>query len=495
MRGPDVAVNLFVTLFWGDHFYHRARTLTDRLPTDRSLTDRSPQDTWTAALGQLEMELPRTTFDTWLKDTEGLAFDGMDLLVQVPSVFTIAWLEQRMYQAILKALRHASGEPLDVRFQVSSAMAAAEVEPAPGTKGRLAGEAAVGLGGAGAVTAPPAPTGLNFDRKYSFNSFVVGNSNRMAFSAAQAVADAPGQAYNPLFLYSGVGLGKTHLLHAIGQEAARHGKTVLYVSSEQFTNDFISAIRNRTTEEFRRRYRSVQVLLIDDVQFMSGKEQTQEGFFHTFNDLHTAGYQIVLTSDRPPKALALLEDRLRSRFEWGLIADIQAPDLETRMAILSAKADHMKTAVEDSVLELIAKRVQKNVRELEGSLNRVVAYSQLMNVPITLESTSRMLDDLTQDTARHAIDPERILEEVANYYNLSVEDFSIQGRNKKLDKARQIVMYLLVYELDMSPTNVSKLVSRKHSTVIHGAGKINGEINEDRQLRQDVLTIKEAIFT
>lgn len=480
------------------------------------MTDTSARDTWIATLGQLEMELPRTTYDTWLKDTEGLTFDGNNLLVQVSSVFTVAWLEQRMYQTILRALRHTSGDLLDVRFQVATEIAGEEVRPTPvGRNGAGPGSShetqygndyrtAFPHGQRAAVDAASpvstgAATGLNFDRKYSFNSFVVGDSNRMAFSAAQAVAESlsepGGQAYNPLFLYSGVGLGKTHLLQAIGQEAARSGKSVLYVSSEQFTNDFITAIRNRTTEDFRQRYRSVQILLIDDVQFMSGKEQTQEGFFHTFNDLHTAGYQIVLTSDRPPKALALLEDRLRSRFEWGLIADIQPPDLETRMAILSAKADQMKTAVDDSVLELIAKRVQKNVRELEGSLNRVVAYSQLMNTPVSLESTSRLLDDIAQDTARHAIDPERILEEVARFFNLSVQDISTQNRNKKIDKARQIAMYLLVYELDMSPTNVSKLLSRKHSTIIHGAGKINGEINEDRQLRQDVLTIKEAIFT
>ena len=435
------------------------------------------------------MELPRTTFDTWLKETEGISFDGMDLLVQVPSVFTIAWLEQRMYQTILRAVRQASGDLLDVRFQVSSEVGGEELQPPSISRNAN--------GSAGAAPAPsPTTSGLNFDRKYSFNNFVVGDSNRMAFSAAQAVADAPGQAYNPLFLYSGVGLGKTHLLHAIGQESARNGSTVLYVSSEQFTNDFISAIRNRTTEEFRQRYRSVQVLLIDDVQFMSGKEQTQEGFFHTFNDLHTAGYQIVLTSDRPPKALALLEDRLRSRFEWGLIADIQPPDLETRMAILSSKADQLKTVLEDSVLELIAKRVQKNVRELEGSLNRVVAYSQLMSVPATLDSTSRLLDDIAQDTARHAIDPERILEEVARQYKVTTADLLGRSRSKTIAQARQVAMYLLIYELELSPTQVGRFLgNRDHSTVIYGAGKINGEINEDYHLRQSVLTIKEAIFT
>ena len=458
-------------------------------------TNTSARETWNATLGQLELELPRATFDTWLKQTEGIGFNGTDLLVEVPSVFTIAQLEQRMYQTILRALRQASGQPLDVRFQVSPEIAEQGGRHStpegdarnPGTPAEPAGESGQPV---------PAVTGLSLDDKYSFNSFVVGNSNRMAFSAAQAVADAPGQAYNPLFLYSGVGLGKTHLLHAIGQESARQGRSVLYVSSEQFTNDFISAIRNRTTEEFRRRYRSVQVLLIDDVQFMSGKEQTQEGFFHTFNDLHTAGYQIVLTSDRPPKSLALLEDRLRSRFEWGLIADIQPPDLETRMAILFAKAGQLKTALEESVLELIAKRVQKNVRELEGSLNRVVAYSQLLNTPVTLESTSRLLDDLTQDTARHAIVPERILEQVSRHYRVSNGDLLGRSRSKTIALARQVAMYLLIYELELSPTEVGRLLgNRDHSTVIHGAGKINGEINEDYQLRQDVLTIKEAIFT
>jgi chromosomal replication initiator protein len=332
--------------------------------------------------------------------------------------------------------------------------------------------------------------------KYTFNSFVVGTSNQLAYNAAGAVADVPGQAYNPLFLYSGVGLGKTHLLYAIGHTCFHRGMSVLYVSSEQFTNEFISAIRNRTTEEFRNRYRSVEVLLIDDVQFMSGKEQTQEGFFHTFNDLHNSGHQIVITSDRPPKSLALLEDRLRSRFEWGLIADIQPPNLETRMAILFAKAETLQVSLNEAIIELVAKRVQKNVRELEGSLNRLVAYSQMMNVPITLESTSRMLDDITADTARHAIDPERIIDEVSHHYKVSKEQLLSKGRTKKVAQARQVVMYLLMYELEMSPTQVGRLLGgRDHATVIHGAGKINGEINEDNRLRLDVLTIKEAIFT
>ena len=245
---------------------------------------------------------------------------------------------------------------------------------------------------------------------------MVGPSNRLAFSAAHAVAETPGVTYNPLFLYSGAGLGKTHLLQAIGRTCAMRGMSVLYVTSEQFTNEFIAAIRSRTTEDFRKRYRSVQMLLVDDVQFLSGKEQTHEGFFHTFNDIHNSGHQVVVSSDRPPRELPLMEERLRSRFEWGLIADIQPPDLETRMAILASKADEMHVGLEDAVLELIAKRVQRNVRELEGSLNRMVAYSQMMNVDLTLDTTEQILNDVTPEQSRASIDPQRILSEVAKYF-------------------------------------------------------------------------------
>jgi chromosomal replication initiator protein len=324
---------------------------------------------------------------------------------------------------------------------------------------------------------------------------VAGPSNRLALSASRAVAESPGQTYNPLFLHSGAGLGKTHLLQAIGKSCASRGMSVLYVTSEQFTNEFITAIRNRTTEDFRRRYRSVQVLLIDDVQFLSGKEQTHEGFFHTFNDLHNSGNQVVISADRPPRELSSIEDRLRSRFEWGLIADIQPPDLETRMAILASKASQLRIEMEDSVIELIAKRVQRNVRELEGSLNRMVAYSQLMNVNITLESTLQILNEMAPEGADRSIDPQRIFEQVAIFYALSVGDLMAKNRTKKVALARQIAMYLLIYELELSPTQVGRLLGgRDHSTVIHGAGRINGEVAENGQIRQDILAIKEAIF-
>jgi chromosomal replication initiator protein len=237
------------------------------------------------------------------------------------------------------------------------------------------------------------------------------------------------------------------------------------------------------------------VLLLDDVQFMSGKEQTHESFFHTFNDLHNSGHQVVITSDRPPKALAMLQDRLRSRFEWGLLADIQPPDLETRMAILLSKAKNLGVRIGESVIELIAKRVHNNVRELEGSLNRMVAQADLLSMPITIQSASRILDEVTADTDRHSIDPERILEAVSNHFRVGTDSLLARGRTQKIAHARQVAMYLLINELDMTPTQVGRLLGgRDHATVIHGAGKINGEINEDTHLRRDVLSIKEAIF-
>ncbi|PKB78374.1 MAG: hypothetical protein BZY88_18865 [SAR202 cluster bacterium Io17-Chloro-G9] len=452
----------------------------------------STKETWRAVLGELELQLPRPTFETWLKQTEGISSNNKSFVVEVPTPFAVAWLERRMYQTIQRTVERVTQRPLEVQFQVKTAATSSGRETSVwDPKDGDAGDGLEQPYSAGSFNT----AGL-FNSRYTFGSFVVGLSNRLAFSAARAVADAPGQGYNPLFLYSGVGLGKTHLLHAIGHTCAGRGRSVLYVTSEQFTNEFISAIRNRTTEDFRGRYRSVEVLLIDDVQFMSGKEQTHEGFFHTFNDLHNSGRQVVITSDRPPRALALLEDRLRSRFEWGLIADIQSPDLETRMAILASKAEELGLNLEDSIIELIAKRVQKNVRELEGSLNRMVAYSQLMNIAINLESTSNILDGLISDTARHTIEPERIIEEVGDYYRVSVEALLGRARTKRIAQARQVAMYLLSYELEMSPTQIGRMLGgRDHATVIHGAGKINGEINEDSQLRQDVLTIKEAIFS
>ena len=439
-------------------------------------------------LGDLQMQLPRPTFETWLKPTEGVSLsqesDGVQVfVVEAPTPFAVEWLERRMFHALQRTLEKVAGHPVELHLRVRSEGIPYAVERA-GLPPGITPEAN-----------QPLFEFRSLNPRYTFESFVVGPSNRLAFSAAQAVADTPGVAYNPLFLYSGAGLGKTHLLQAIGRTCALRGLSVLYVTSEQFTNEFIGAIRNRTTEDFRTRYRSVQLLLVDDVQFLSGKEQTHEGFFHTFNDLHNSGNQVVVSSDRPPRALPLMEERLRSRFEWGLIADIQPPDLETRMAILSNKADEMHVGLNDAVIELIAKRVQRNVRELEGSLNRMVAYAQLMNVDITLDTTERILNDITPEQTRASIDPQRILSDVANYYGLEVDDLVARNRRRSVSVPRQVAMYLLIHEIGLPPTQVGRLLGgRDHSTVIHGAGKINAEMNEDSELRHDVQAIKESIF-
>ena len=446
----------------------------------------SSRDAWRAVLGELELQVPKPSFETWLKQTEGLSHDDTHFVVGVQTPFAVAWLERRMYQSIHRAVERILRRPLDVQFRVN-------VEDPD--LAEQAGQPAHGATEAPAVREPKASRPW-FNSRYTFDSFVVGESNQLAFSAAMAVADAPGQAYNPLFLYSGVGLGKTHLLHAIGHACTAKDVTALYVTSEQFTNDFVSAIRNRATEGFREHYRGVEVLLMDDVQFLSGKEQTHEGFFHTFNDLHTSGRQVVITSDRPPGELALLQDRMRSRFEWGLIADIQPPGLETRMAILAFKAEQLKVMLPDAIIELMAKRIKNNVRELEGCLNRIVAYSQLINLDITYESVSGILDSLGSKPERKSIQPESIIERVSGHYQLDSDTLLGRRRTKHIALARQVAMYLLIYELEMSPTQVGRMLGgRDHATVIHGAGKINGEIHEDGQVRQDVLAIKEAIFS
>ncbi len=447
----------------------------------------SAREVWRAVLGDLQLQLPRPTFETWLKPTEGIAHEGDSFVVEAPSAFAVEMLERRMFQALQKSLEKVLGHPLDLQLRVKGEGVSYVVERA---------ELPSALALPGQVEPSPLFEVRAFNPKYSFRSFVVGPSNRFAFNAAQAVAEAPGTDYNPLFLYSGVGLGKTHLLQAIGSACAQRGMSVLYVTSEQFTNEFITAIRNRTTEDFRQHYRSVQMLLVDDVQFLSGKEQTHEGFFHTFNDIHNSGHQVVISSDRAPRELQLMEDRLRSRFEWGLIADIQPPDLETRMAILASKAEEMQVGLDEAVLELIAKRVQRNVRELEGSLTRMLAYAEFMNLNITVESTEQILNGIAPEQTRSSIDPQRILGEVSAYYEITERDLLSRNRRRTVAVPRQIAMYLLIHELEMSPTQVGRLLGgRDHATVIHGAGKVSGEMNEDSTLRRDVLAIKEAIFS
>jgi chromosomal replication initiator protein len=331
--------------------------------------------------------------------------------------------------------------------------------------------------------------------RYTFDAFIVGNSNRLAHAASLAVAEAPGESYNPLFLYGGVGLGKTHLLHAIGHQGVQTGLAVLYVSSEQFTNDIINAIRYRTTEEFRAKYRSVDILLVDDIQFIAGKESTEEEFFHTFNSLHEMSKQIVICSDRPPKAIVSLEERLRSRFEWGLIADIQPPDLETRMAILRAKAELLNYHVPHEIIAYIAGRVQTNIRELEGCLNRLMAYQQLHGTDLTLEVARAAMSSLGNDHRESHLNSRQIAQTVAEYYHISLEAMCGKQRDKYIVTPRQIAMYLIRQETHASLFEIGQLFGgRDHSTVLHACEKIERSINANSSLRREIIALREQLL-
>jgi chromosomal replication initiator protein len=331
--------------------------------------------------------------------------------------------------------------------------------------------------------------------RYTFEAFIVGNSNRLAHAASLAVAEAPGDSYNPLFLYGGVGLGKTHLLHAIGHQGVQTGLAVLYVSSEQFTNEIVNAIRYRTTEEFRAKYRSVDILLVDDIQFIAGKESTEEEFFHTFNSLHEMSKQIVICSDRPPKAIISLEERLRSRFEWGLIADIQPPDLETRMAILRVKADLLHYRVPDDIIAYIAGRVQTNIRELEGCLNRLMAYQQLHRTELTMEVARAAMSSLGNDTRESHLTGKQIAQAVAEYYHISLEAMCGKQRDKHIVMPRQIAMYLIRQETQVSLLEIGQLFGgRDHSTVLHACEKIDRAVNINPTLRREIVAIREQLF-
>ncbi len=440
---------------------------------------------WQAVLGELELQLARATFDTWLRPTRaiGLEDGGRRLIVGAQNGYAVEWLSGRLYPRIRETLERVAGQPLEARFVVW------EGRRAPRKRRPRKGKTMPLLESLPEAS-PPDP-GLNPD--YTFDAFVVGQGNRLAHAASQAVAEAPARAYNPLFIYGGVGLGKTHLLHAIGQACYHRRMRVLYVSAEQFTNDLIEAIRNHTTDAFRDKYRSADVLLVDDIQFIAGKESTQEEFFHTFNALRDTGRQIVLSSDRPPKAMVTLEERLRSRFEWGLIVDVQPPDYETRIAILRKKAARLGVEVSDAVIDFIARHIERNIRELEGALNRVLAVARLTGQPLTVETARGALADLLP--RRKELSPQQILEVVADYYNLSVEDLQGSRRSRKIAYPRQVAMYLLREETEASlPQIGAYLGGRDHTTVLYGYERIRARVEADDALRREVLTLKERLY-
>jgi chromosomal replication initiator protein len=443
------------------------------------------EQAWQSVLGQLQMEMPRASFDTWVRDSHLLTLEQGLVTIGVRNAYARDWLENRLQGTAARLLSSLLNQAVDVEFVVSNGR-----DTSPDTES-MSEPVSANPDSPEPAPAPARSTTLN--PRYTFDTFVVGANNRLAHAAALAVAEKPARAYNPLFLYGGVGLGKTHLLHAIGNACHARGLNVLYVSSEEFTNDLINAIRTHTTASFREKYRSADVLLIDDIQFIAGKESTQEEFFHTFNTLHGQDKQIIVSSDRPPRAMVTLEDRLRSRFEWGLTADVQAPDLETRTAILRYKSEKSGRKVPDDVLDLVARRVQSNIRELEGALNRIVAFSELSGAPLTVKLAETALIDLLPQSRN--IQPAKLIELVARTWNTTVDELLGRDRSQKIAEPRQVAMYLLRQETDASLPQIGEVLGgRDHTTVMYAIEKISDVIERDDRLRNRVKQIRDQLY-
>jgi len=441
----------------------------------------NPEQAWQSVLGQLQMEMPKASFDTWVRDTQPVSYESGTLTVGVRNAYARDWLENRLASTVDRLLVGILNSTASVDFVV---MKEDKTEsPELRAAGNIHEEADESVPARNSTINP----------RYTFETFVVGAGNRLAHAACMAVAEKPARAYNPLFLYGGVGLGKTHLLHAIGNACHARGLNVLYVSSEEFTNDMINAIRTHTTQAFREKYRSIDVLLVDDIQFIAGKESTQEEFFHTFNTLHGQEKQIIVTSDRPPKALVTLEERLRSRFEWGLAADIQPPDLETRLAILRAKAERTGRFISDEILETVARRVESNIRELEGALNRIIAFSDLSGSSLTPQLVEMALVDLLPQ--HQNIVPEKIIELVAREWQTSVEALLGRDRTQKIAEPRQVAMYLMRKETDASLPMIGQVLGgRDHTTVMYAIQKIANEIETKADLRKRIINVKQQLY-
>ena len=450
---------------------------------------------WSQVQEELRFQLAKRTYDMWLKNTSVVSADGATFRIGVPSKLAKDWLEDRFSGLIQETLQAVTGAEVDIDFVIAPSVH----RPA---HAMFDGDEAKGSENGHENGADPAsevgviaPSELN--ARFRFSSFVVGHNSQFAHAAAKAVAEAPGDSYNPLFLYGGVGLGKTHLMHAIGHEVHDRfpRKRVVYLTSEQFTNEVISSIATARMGEFRHKYRTVDVLLIDDVQFLAGKDRTKEEFFHTFNALHEINKQIVISSDRPPKEIPTLEDRLRSRFEWGLIADIQPPDFETRLAILHSKLGNNGSLIPEEVLSFIAHKVQRNIRELEGALTRIQAFAAVHQRQIDEEEAARLLSDIIPAGTRKPINVERIQALVADYYNVTLDDMKGKRRDKHIVFPRQVAMYLVREETPSSLPAIGKAFGgRDHTTALHSIEKIANELKEDERLRYEVQAIREKLY-
>ncbi len=446
---------------------------------------RTAQEIWDAALGELQLQVSRANFRTWLEKTKGLSYQDNHLILGVPNTFVSEYLDKNLRSLIEKTLIGITQSDVRVTFSLDSGHPVVEVKQPV--------QAQIIPATSNLATVTSNLTRLN--PKYTFDTFVVSNCNRLAFSAAQGVSQKPGlSSYNPLYIYGGIGLGKTHLLNAIGNAALASGRHVLYVNAEQFTNEFVNALRERRTDVFRNKYRSTEMLLIDDIQFLSGKEQTEESFFHIFNELRHADRQIALTSNCPPHSIPLIEERLRSRLEWGLSAGIQQPDFETRLAILSDKASKEGVNLSPAVLEFIAEKIKQNIRELEGSLNRVVAYARLLRTAVTPELASEALEDISQKQPRALPAPTQLIETVARYFNLDAVSLRSSKRDKQTTLARQVAMYMMREQTDFSLSRIGReFGGRQPISVSQAHDKIAANIETNTELKKMVNTIQQQM--
>lgn len=457
---------------------------------------------WQSALGELELKLSKANFTTWFKNTFIASFENGELNVAVPNTFTKAWLEKKYHRDILISLQNITANsvrsiiyrvetrqpnPVAVRLGNEPEEADLFVDEQPfrseeafpgGSNGRSSGD-------------------LTLNPRYSFGNFVVGKTNELAHAAAQAVSAQPGTTYNPLFIYGGVGLGKTHLLQAIGNEMLKRSKQtrIMYVTCERFTNEFIDAVRTGKGHEFKDCYRNVDLLLIDDIQFITSKERTQEEFFHTFNALHQRNKQIVLSSDRPPKAIPGLENRLLSRFESGMMADVGTPDLETRVAILESKCQEKAYFLQKEILHHVASAIVSNIRELEGALTKIIAYHQFKNIQPTMDTVGSLLTSFQPTQLKKTITPRQLIQAVAAYYDLRIEELLGKSREKRLALPRQIIMFIMREEMKSSyPSIGNELGGRDHTTAMHAYGKIQNSLKSDEKMQRDVELIKQRLL-
>jgi len=439
-------------------------------------------DIWKETLQLVENDLSKPSFETWFQSTELIAYYDDYLIISTPNEFAKDWLQNRYIDLIKAKLQSLLNQPVNLKFVIAQ-QNEEEIELNQDTKPLINKEREDIIGN-------------RLNSKYTFDTFVVGNSNRFAHAASLAVAESVARAYNPLFIYGGVGLGKTHLMHAIGHYVLDTNKNakIVYVSSEKFTNELIDGIKDDKTANFRNKYRNIDVLLIDDIQFLAKKERTQEEFFHTFNALYEANKQIIISSDRPPKEIPTLEDRLRTRFEWGLITDIQTPDLETRIAILRKKAQLDKIAVDNEVMLYIAEKIESNIRELEGALIRVIAFSSLQKKEINLELAVEALKEIIPANKPRPITSDFIQEKVAEAFLLKIDDLKAKKRTKNVVFPRQIAMYLCRDMTNLSLPKIGEVFGgRDHTTVIHSCDKINSLLLKDPSVQEIVNKIKNRL--